>query len=307
MILNKRLNITFITTVFLTSFAIIFGSIGSYSFEKSFAHNFSPDESAYFLTIVDKIKVELELAGNSTSSNNQSSAIVHANNALLNYDSNTQYEISERNERIANELDDTLNELLEQVKSQTDKSQLDNTVETIDAIIEEAITTRIDQEQLNNLTIQALVLANIVDAALQNYGNAFNFGIDLTNMSNMMMHTTTSDNKTTHGGNNHGSNDINRHTNIVNFTNYQSALAFSNNAFDRFHNEIKPSLIQSQSETAEESNNTTANQTHLEKLENGLVELNNAIKNKETPMKVMEVVHTQIHPNLQVLFNLKID
>ncbi|MGZ5499690.1 MAG: hypothetical protein ACXWEW_00880 [Nitrososphaeraceae archaeon] len=306
MILNKRLNITLITTVFLTSFAIIFGGISSYSFEKSFAHNFSPDESAHFLTIVDKIKVELELAGNSTSSNNQSSAIVHANNALLNYDSNPQDEISERNERIANELDDTLNQLLEQVKSQTDKSQLDNTVETIDAILEEAITTRIDQEQLNNSTIQALVLANIVDAALQNYGDAVNVGIDLTNMSNMMMHTTTSDNNTTHGGNNHGSNDINRHSNIVNFTNYESALGFSNSALDKYYNEINPSIIQSQSQTAEESNNTTANQTHLEKLENGLVELNNAIKNKETAMKVMEVVHTQIHPNLQVLFNLKI-
>lgn len=298
-----------ITTILITFFAIICGSIGSYSFEKSFAHNFSPDESAHFLTIVDKIKVESELAVNSTTSNNnnQSSALLHANNALLYYDSNTQDEISERNERIANELDDTLNQLLEEVKSQTDKSQLDNTVDTISAILEEAITTRIDEEQVNNSTIQALVLANIVDASLQNYGDAFNVGIDLTNMSNMMMMRDTTiinDDTTTNERTNHMSNDDTiTNSNIVNFTNYESALAFSNSTLDKFHNEIKPS-IQAQSQTGEESN--TTNETYLGKLENGLVELNNAIKNKENAMKVMEIVHTQIHPNLQILFNLKI-
>lgn len=296
-------------TILLTSFTIIIGSVSFLSFENSFAHNFSPDESAHFLTIVDKIKVETQLAANSTgdnNTNNKSLAQIHANNALQSYDSHTRDEISERNERIANELDDTLNQLLVEVKSpQTDKSQLDNTVETISAILEEAITTRIDEEQLNNSTIQALVLANIVDAALQNYGDAFDVGIDLTNMSNMMMRDTTTitnDNTTTNGRTNHISNEDSTDSNIVNFTNYESALGFSNSALDKFYNKIKPS-IQSQSQTGDENN--TTNQTYLEKLENGLVELNNAIKNKENAMKVMEIVHTQIHPNLQILFNLK--
>ena len=56
-----------------------------------------------------------------------------------------------------------------------------------------------------------------------------------------------------------------------------------------------------------EENNTTNSQNYLKKLENGLIEFNNAIKNKENPIKVMEIVHTQIHPNLQILFNLKIN
>jgi len=54
-----------------------------------------------------------------------------------------------------------------------------------------------------------------------------------------------------------------------------------------------------------EENNTT-NQNYV-KLKNGLVELNNSIKNKEKAMKVMEIVHTKIHPNLQILFNLKLN
>src|SRR5688572_316118 len=105
-----------IIAILLTSFTIIIGSANLLSFQNSFAHNFSPDESAHFLTLVDKIKVESELAANSTG-NNKSSALIHANNALLNYDSHTQDEIAERNERIANELEDTLNQLLEEVNS----------------------------------------------------------------------------------------------------------------------------------------------------------------------------------------------
>jgi hypothetical protein len=116
-----------------------------------------------------------------------------------------------------------------------------------------------------------------------------------------MIHTTTNDNTTTNGHNNHGSNNISRHPNIVNFTNYESALGLSNSALDKFHNEIKPSI---QSQTGDENN--TTNQNYLEKLENGLVELNNSIKNKENAMKVMEIVPTIIHPNLQILFNLQI-
>jgi len=69
---------------------------------------------------------------------------------------------------------------------------------------------------------------------------------------------------------------------------------------DKFYNErfaISPPLS--------EENNTT-NQNYV-KLKNGLVELNNSIKNKEKAMKVMEIVHTKIHPNLQILFNLKLN
>jgi hypothetical protein len=291
-----------IIAISLTSFTIIIGSVNLLSFQNSYAHNFSPDESAHFLTLVDKIKVESELAANSTGNNSKSSAQLHANNALLNYDSHTKDEIAERNERIANELEDTLNQLLEEVKTQTDQSQLTDTAETIAAILEEAITTRIDVEQLNNSTIQALVLASIVDTALQNYGDAYNVGFDLTNMSNLINETTTNETTTTNGHNNHASTNISIHSNIVNLTYYESALAFSNNALEKYDNDISTASL-----PLSEENNTTNSQNYLKKLENGLIEFNNAIKNKENPIKVMEIVHTQIHPNLQILFNLKIN
>ncbi|HEX7141765.1 MAG TPA: hypothetical protein VF222_04735 [Nitrososphaeraceae archaeon] len=281
-------------TILLTSFAIICGGVGSLVFENSFAHNFSPDESAHFLTLVDKIKVESSLVANSSGNNNQSSAIEHAEYALNNYDTHTNDEISERNERVANELNSTLHQLLDQVQSSNDKSQISQSVETINAILEEATSVRIDQEQLNNSTIQALVFANIVNSALQSYGTAFNIGIDLTNMSNL--HTKSMENNTLHKeGNNHEFQNVSHKTIIENFSSYESAISFSDYTLKKFKNEIKTSVTE---------NNTTT-QNYLKKLEDGLLELNTVIKNKDNPMKAMEIVHTKIHPNLQILFNLK--
>src|SRR5215208_845330 len=168
--------------IFLTSFAITCGIIASLSFENSFAHNFSPDESAEFLTIVDKIKVESAIVANSSANNNQSSAISHVQYALNTYDSHTNHELSEKNERIATELNNTLNQLQDQVETSssiTEKSQINRTLETINAILDEAVSVRIDDDQLNNSTIHALVFADIVNNALQSYGSAFDIGIDL--------------------------------------------------------------------------------------------------------------------------------
>ena len=110
----------------IISFAITCGIILSLSFENSFALNFSPDESAEFLTIVDKIKIESAIVVNSSSNNKQNSAISHAQNDLNTYDSHTNHELSERNERIATELNNTLNQLQDQVETLSiiDKSQI---------------------------------------------------------------------------------------------------------------------------------------------------------------------------------------
>ena len=293
MIFSKYINKISITLL-LTSFAIICGGVGFLVFENSFAHDFSPDENAHFLTIVDKIQVESSLVANSSGNNNQSSAIKHAEYALNNYDTHTNDEISERNERVANELNSTLHQLLDQVKSSSDKSQITQTVENINAILEEATSVRIDQKQLNNSTIQALIFANIVNSALQSYGTAFNIGIDLTNMSNM--HTKSMENNTLHKeGNNHEFQNVSHKMSIENFSSYESAVCFSDYTLKKFNSEIKTYVTENNTET----------QNYLTKLEDGLLELNTAIKNKENPMKVMKIVHTKIHPNLQIIFNLK--
>jgi len=282
-------------TILIISFAITCGIIVSLSFEDSFGHNFSPDESAEFLTIVNKIKIESAIVANNSANNNQSSSISHVQYALNTYDSHTNHELSERNERIATELNNTLNQLQDQVETSsiTDKSQINQTVETINAILDESVSVRIDDDQLNNSTIQALVFADIVNTALQSYGSSFGIGIDLTNMSNL--NTTSNENNTLDNKHsNHELQNITDQMNIVNFFSYESALSFADYALKKFNSEIKISIP---------NNNKTQN--YLKQLENGLLEFNTAITNKENPMKVMEVVHTKIQPNVQILFNLK--
>jgi len=41
-------------------------------------------------------------------------------------------------------------------------------------------------------------------------------------------------------------------------------------------------------------------------LENGLIQLNNLIAKKDSPLDVMMVVHTQIHSNLLEAFSLQL-
>ena len=112
-------------------------------------------------------------------------------------------------------------------------------------------------------------------------------------MSNL--NTTSNENNTVDNKHsNHELQNITDQMNIVNFSSYESALSFADYALKKFNSEIK---------TLIPNNNKTQN--YLEQLEKGLLEFNTAITNKENPMKVMEVVHTKIQPNLQILFDLK--
>lgn len=278
-----------------TRFFVIIFCVVVFSFGNAFAHDFSTDESIDFLTVVDKIKVESKLVvDNAGKDGDQNFAKTHANNAILYYDSDTKKEISEKNERIAIELENILNKLLMEVESQKSESQIIETVDNIESILDEAVTTRIDEEQINNSTIQALVLENIIGTSLQSYGDAFNIGIDLTNMSNMNQNTTVYELL-----NQGPSHFIYQNKYIVNFDDYESALEFLNIALEKFYTEIFPSL----SSQIEENDTKVQN---YQDLENGLIDLKIAVENREQPMKVMEIVHTKIHPNLQVLFNLKL-
>jgi hypothetical protein len=177
----------------------------------------------------------------------------------------------------------------------------------------EKATTKVEK----NGTIQALAFADLVDSILINYGNAYAVDFDMTNMSNMVTMGNNSSSMTMDGmvDNNRNSNNSNssmnmgsmdmssstmanmdskgRNYSLVDMTDYQSAQSLATKAQDIFKTELKPIA----------PGNTSALAVNLE---NGLTQLNNAIKNKASPMDVMMVVHTQIHPNLLKSFNLRL-
>ena len=195
-------------------------------------------------------------------------------------------EIAERNQRVANELVRAVSNLENITMSSPPSEQQQQSIpndttqltDEIDAIIEDAITSRIDSDQRGNATIQATALGDIINNILRYYGNAYAVGFDMANMSEMasMM----------------GVNSSNKNSTLVNIADYQSAQALATKAIEIFNNELRS------------SNGNVTNP--IAKLEDGLTQLNNSIKNKASPMDVMIIGHTQVHPNLQAAFNLQL-
>jgi len=174
-----------------------------------------------------------------------------------------------------------------------------------------------------NTKLEALALANVIDGVLLNYGNAYRVGFDMTNMSNMAMignysgpssmvmnNPVTGNNSGTSNMNmqsmntssnamtmpHHGS-EVNNGYSLVNASDYQSAQALATKASEIFNTKLKHVTMSGN------NNNVTAFVTSLE---NGLTQLNDSIAKKASPLDVMKIVHTQIHPNLLEAFNLQL-
>jgi hypothetical protein len=243
--------------------------------------------------------------------------------------SNITTEIAEENQRVANELTRAINDLQDISLSPQQVGSIDQLVSDTDSILGEAESTRIEQEDLENATIQALAFADLVNSILENYGNAYAVDFAMTNMSNMLMSgqgisdksMMTMSNMSIHSNGNSSSKEmdlmnmsssstmvgmdvggggegrergVNSSSSLVNLTDYQSAQALAAKALEIFNVELKPMA----------PNNSSVLLTNLE---NGLTQLNASIRNKASPMDIMMIVHTQIHPNILQAFSLRLE
>ena len=311
--------------------SVVLGSINmnndNNSFLNAYGHTFSPNESASFLSFVDQIQVESELVQTNLANGSTLLAQEHAKKAGSLLTSNITAEIAEENQRVANELTRAINDLQDISLSPQQVGSIDQLVSDIDSILGEAESTRIEQEDLENATIQALAFADLVNSILENYGNAYAVDFDMTNMSNMVMNgqsnnnmsTMTMSNMDTNGNDNDSNEEMNsmnmsssstvvgmdvgggegsesgiNSSSLVNLTDYQSAQALAAKALEIFNTELRPIA----------PNNSSA---LLINLENGLPKLNDSIRNKASPMDIMMIVHTQIHPNILQAFNLRLE
>ena len=131
----------------------------------------------------------------------------------------------------------------------------------------------------NNSSPDSMVLNNPV--------NGNNSGTSDMNMQSM----NTSSNTTMQRR-----GEMNMGYSLVNLSDYQSAEALATKASEIFNTELKLT-------TMNNNKNVTAFITNLEK---GLNQLNDSISKKASPLDVMMIVHTQIHPNLLGAFNLEL-
>jgi hypothetical protein len=301
---------------------ILLGIIATYSLndlsdnklnQNAYAHNFAPNESAEFLALMQLIKTEANIVKSNLNNNNTELAEEHANRAQMILTPFIVSEVAERNERVANELNSSLMALKESATGTQQPSATIATADEINAIIDEAITVRIDPEQRNNATIQAIAFADILDGILNNYGDAYAVGFDMTNMTNMMMRMDTGEeamdmgtdmsqtgmdtdtsvrNESNMSGMNMTGMGMDMQSgDIVNMTAYQTANALASIAPTIFKNDILPLA-------PERSTNFISN------LESALTELKVASGNMTSPMEIMNIVHGKVHPNLQTAFAL---
>jgi hypothetical protein len=263
--------------ILLLPLIVIVIYVCSFHVQIAYSHDFSTTDESTLVTLVEQIKAETQLVIDSYLSNENYSAQEHAINAA------------------------ELMKVLEANMTQTDPPSFD-------------ITQIYDQGQKNSTTL-ALVVANTVDDVLRKYGSAFDVGFDMTNMSNMMnmdmmMTMPKMDNNSSHSmdmmttakvidnasssmlmGNSNTS--MNMDSDLVNMGDYEIAKVLSSNINELFSTQLRPrSLV-----------NETAN---LNTLENSLQRLEQAVNVKALPEVMMDIVHVQIHPMLQRVYDLQL-
>ena len=243
-------------------------------YQKSYAHDFLVNNDITIVTLVEQIKAETELVNTNFLFNNNVSAQGHARNAA----------------ELLNGLEDNMTEASEQSSSNI---------------------IQIYENEKTNTTSLALVTANIVDEVLRKYGTAFDIGYDLTNMSNMGVKMSnissgggSSMNMTTFqtSANN---NTLERHSNmsmptmtgnnleIVSIQDYETSQVLADVVNELFEDDLRP-------------RSSISDTINIDKLEKNLKQLDQAILNKASPEALMGIVHVQIHPTLQQVYELEL-
>jgi hypothetical protein len=252
-----------------------------------YAHTFSGDESAAFLALVRQIEAEIGLV-NSNLPSNTTLAQEHAEHATEHLDANTTKELTERNERVSNDLTRELSDLQASINAKPSPAiqVINDKVANINATLQDAIAVRIEQDQLSNSTVNALAINDILGEVLEHYGAAY--GIEEEGGEEEHSNETdTTDNTTETAA---GSNTTANTTAIINLAEYQSAQAYANET-KQMLNEVK----------ALAPSNTTST---ISNVENGINEMITAINNKAPFSTVDEIVDNKVLANLKTAFNL---
>lgn len=259
--------------------AILLGSaIALGPVNRAYAHTFHGNENVDFLTLVQQIKVETSLAGNNTSDKEVADHhIEHATEALTN---STLKEIAEKNQRIATDLPSSIEQLKTAIGSGASADEVKQDVQTVSDLLDEAVQVRIERSQVTNTTIQATVVANLVNEALEHYGEAVGFEGNMTDLSAMQP------------GNNSGMQAKTAAT-VVSVPNYQSAQAFAEKA-QELYQQIKSKAL-------------PGTDNAVNGLDGAFPAFVKAIKDKASPMEIMQIGHVRIHPNLMTAYNLQVE
>jgi uncharacterized protein YdbL (DUF1318 family) len=264
----RKLIITFLILSIVSSIAV------SNPLNRAFAHTFSGDESATFLALLEMIKTEAHLAQQNLGTN-VTLAHEHAEATTEHLDANQTKEISERNARVSNELNNSLTALKNAFNSTSPPtaSDIKDKVSNVDAILGEVLSVRIDKNQLNNVTVKASTINDLVGETLEHYGEAV--GHEDTNKSSESNSTTNASSSA---------------VKIVNEAAYQTAQALSSRVIELY----------------KDVNSKALNSTAAENAQSGLEMLKSDIDKKVPFDMIDKLIDSTIGPALNSAYNLKL-
>ncbi|MDF0682527.1 MAG: hypothetical protein P0116_16335 [Candidatus Nitrosocosmicus sp.] len=309
-----------------------YNTTGFTLFKNVYAHTFTSNYYAKLASFIDEFQVESKLVYDNMANNNLTLAQKHSDEAASIFLWNLMSEFQERDKDNTDRLNTTVDNLQKftseskiGLKNSTDfqKQEL-NTIQKISQLTSD-IDTEADrmlndteERQLvdnsnpikqitdlftnffigkttdpNNTPINPMRFVEVVDNILRNYGDAYDVNFDMTDMAYM----TLANNSHNMDMNNKGGKDTKNgieNSSFENAADYQTAEGLSSKLLEIFQEKLKPMMTNKESSS------------YSKTLENGIIELINSIKNKDSPTDIMMIVHTKIHPSLVSAFNLQI-
>ncbi len=177
-------------------------------------------------------------------------------------------------------------------------------VKNIEDIVDDIIVSEdsfiVDSDQFYNNTVIATAMANLADEVLRNYGSAFGIpsnvmlSMDFTKIANLTEDNTNNATLSNNHSNQSTGNLRNSSDNLlIDRADYYNSREISNRMVEIYNSDLDDSI----------SDKTNSSLSRIN-LENALNELSAEVSNISSPMKIMEIVHAKIHPNLQLTFNL---
>jgi hypothetical protein len=241
--------------------------------QAAYAHTFTGDESASFMSLIKLLQAEADLVqanlANKTLAQDHAKAVVDEINGNHTFGVLPD-EVSENNKRVAADVIHAGEALQTAVKSAplnpTDvKAKLNN----LNSTLQEAVAVRLPQDAPKNFTINLMGTKNLVNETLRQYG--YSYGI----------------------ANSHEANPSS--TSIVNMSAYQTAKSLTSQAQDMF----------TQAKSLVSSNATSTTKTAMTNIASDLSQLKNLVDGKSSYEKVATLVHKTVYPDIDKSIGMK--
>jgi hypothetical protein len=247
--------------------------------QPAYAHTFTSDESASFIAVIKMLQAENNLIKTNLASS-PTLAQQHAKAVLSIVNGNHTFgvlpdEVSENNKRVASDITKGVNALQMAVNaksSPTKAADVNSRIDYLNGVLQEAITVRVPKDHINNSTINAQAIKDLLNETLRQY--QFAFGIPNARSAATATHPL-----------------------ISNMSAFQSAQAFSSEsqAMISYIKSLIPTNKASSALSSSSMSNITAD----------LMGLKNSINSKLPYQNVGNLVQKKIYPNINMSFHLK--